>query len=82
VRGLAEALSLGKPAVSRALDALGGYGLAVRLPDEADKRSVIVQTTARGLAMLASLADRVVACERQRNIAVHKNVAGPTSHAA
>jgi hypothetical protein len=41
-----------------------------------------VQTTARGLAMLASLADRVVACERQRNIAVHKNVAGPTSHAA
>src|ERR1700754_2806357 len=27
VRGLAEALSLGKPAVSRALDALGGYGL-------------------------------------------------------
>lgn len=82
VRGLAEALSLGKPAVSRALDALGGYGLAVRLPDETDKRSVIVQTTARGLAMLASLADRVVACERQRNMSVHKNMAGPTSHAA
>jgi DNA-binding MarR family transcriptional regulator len=82
VRGLAEALSLGKPAVSRALDALGGYGLAVSLPDEADKRSVIVQTTARGLAMLANLADRVVACERQRNIAVHKTMVGPTSHAA
>jgi DNA-binding MarR family transcriptional regulator len=82
VRGLAEALKLGKPAVSRALDALGGYGLAVRLPDETDKRSVVVQTTARGLAMLASLADRVVACERRRNMAVPMTVAGPTSHAA
>ena len=67
VRGLAEALSLGKPAVSRALDALGGYGLAVRLPDETDRRSITVQATARGLAMLAGLADRVVACERTRN---------------
>ena len=67
VRGLAEALSLGKPAVSRALDALGGYGLAVRLPDETDRRSITVQATARGLAMLAGLADRVVACERSRN---------------
>ena len=67
VRGLAEALSLGKPAVSRALDALGGYGLAVRLPDETDRRSITVQATARGLAMLAGLADRVVACERSWN---------------
>lgn len=67
VRGIAEALKLGKPAVSRALDALGGYGLAVRLPDETDRRSITVQATARGLAMLASLADRVVACERSRD---------------
>jgi DNA-binding MarR family transcriptional regulator len=77
VRGLAEALSLGKPAVSRALDALGGYGLTVRMPDEADKRSVIVQVTARGRVVLAGLADRVIACERSQHI-------GPvtTSHAA
>jgi DNA-binding MarR family transcriptional regulator len=64
VRGLAEALELGKPAVSRALDALQGLGLANRIPDEADRRSVLVQTTARGLAVLAGLGDRVIACER------------------
>jgi DNA-binding MarR family transcriptional regulator len=64
VRGLAEALGLGKPAVSRALDALQGLGLANRLPDESDRRSVLVQTTARGLAVLAGLGDRVIACEK------------------
>lgn len=64
VRGLAEALQLGKPAVSRALDALEGLGLAQRVPDESDRRSVLVQSTARGLAVLAGLGDRVIACER------------------
>lgn len=64
VRGLAEALQLGKPAVSRALDALEGLGLAQRVPDESDRRSVLVQATARGLAALAGLGDRVIACER------------------
>ena len=78
VRGLAEALGLGKPAVSRALDALGGYGLAVRLPDEADRRSVIVQVTARGRVVLASLADRVLACERR----AYESVGHVTPHAA
>jgi DNA-binding MarR family transcriptional regulator len=65
VRGLAEALQLGKPAVSRALDALEGLGLAMRVPDESDRRSVLVQSTARGLAVLAGLGDRVISCERQ-----------------
>jgi DNA-binding MarR family transcriptional regulator len=65
VRGLAEALQLGKPAVSRALDALEGLGLATRVPDESDRRSVLVQSTARGLAVLAGLGDRVISCERQ-----------------
>jgi len=64
VRGLAEALQLGKPAVSRALDALEGLGLATRVPDESDRRSVLVQSTARGLAVLAGLGDRVISCER------------------
>ncbi len=64
VRGLAEALKLGKPAVSRALDALEGLGLAARLPDQSDRRSVLVQVTARGRIVLAGLGDRVVACER------------------
>lgn len=77
VRGLAEALGLGKPAVSRALDALSGLGLATRLPDEADRRSVLVQTTARGLAVLAGLGDRVIACE-QANIAATQKAAQRT----
>jgi DNA-binding MarR family transcriptional regulator len=64
VRGLAEALELGKPAVSRALDALEGHGLAVRMPDQSDRRSVLVQVTARGRVVLAGLGDRVLHCER------------------
>ncbi len=64
VRGLAKALQLGKPAVSRALDALEGLGFATRVPDESDRRSVLVQSTARGLAALAGLGDRVISCER------------------
>src|SRR3982751_4394960 len=63
VRGLAEGLGLGKPAGSRALDALSGLGLAVRMPDESDRRSVLVKPTARGLAVLAGLGDRVIRCE-------------------
>ena len=79
VRGLAEALSLGKPAVSRALDALSGLGLATRVPDETDRRSVLVQTTARGLAVLAGLGDRVLECERTNIAAAQKAAQKPTA---
>jgi len=96
VRGLAEALKLGKPAVSRALDALSGLGLAMRVPDDSDRRSVLVQPTARGLAALASLADRMIRADQQRQSApprpivlppsmrdmARDNGAGHTSHAA
>ena len=58
--------------VRQALDALSGLGLAARLPDESDRRSVLVQTTARGLAVLAGLGDRVIACERANAAAVQK----------
>ncbi|HOZ27722.1 MAG TPA: MarR family transcriptional regulator [Hyphomonadaceae bacterium] len=77
VRGLAEALTLGKPAVSRALDALSGLGLATRVPDESDRRSVLVQTTARGLAVLAGLGDRVIECERANIAAAQKAAQKP-----
>lgn len=79
VRGLAEALSLGKPAVSRALDALSGLGLATRVPDESDRRSVLVQTTDRGHAVLAGLGDRVIACERANIAASQKAAAAQTT---
>jgi DNA-binding MarR family transcriptional regulator len=48
VRSLAGQLNLGKPAVSRALDALERRGLARRVPDPADKRSVLVELTDDG----------------------------------
>ena len=43
VRGLAATLNVSKPVVTRALDRLGEFGFVRRRPDEADKRSVLVQ---------------------------------------
>ncbi len=48
VRGLARALAMSKPAVSRALDTLGRLGLLRRKRDPADRRSVLVQRTVKG----------------------------------
>lgn len=64
VRGLAAALNLGKPAVTRALDTLEGLGFARRRRDETDRRNVLIERTARGLAFLAAFADRIRICER------------------
>jgi hypothetical protein len=68
--------------VSRALDALSGLGLATRVPDESDRRSVLVQTTDRGHAVLAGLGDRVIACERANAAAVQKAAGQVTSKPA
>ncbi len=59
VRGLSEALRIGKPAVSRALDALEKLNLARRRRDESDLRSVLVERTLRGTEFMAELADRI-----------------------
>ncbi|PJK31276.1 MarR family winged helix-turn-helix transcriptional regulator [Minwuia thermotolerans] len=63
VRGLAETLNISKPAVSRALDALGSKGLTRRLRDETDRRNVLVQRTDAGVAFLSAFADLVRAAE-------------------
>ena len=60
VRGLAEELNIGKPAVTRALDALTKYSFVRRIPDPDDKRSVQVQRTVKGSIYLVEYADRVV----------------------
>ena len=52
VRGLAEALRISKPAVTRALDRLSALGYVRRRPDETDKRSVLVQRTVKGLSLI------------------------------
>ena len=59
VRGLAAALGVGKPAITRALDTLTRYGLVRRRRDEADGRNVFVERTVRGQDYLASLGDMI-----------------------
>src|SRR5882762_5676625 len=55
VRGLAAALNVSKPAITRALDRLGELDLARRKVDPADRRSVLVQRTLKGTAFLRDL---------------------------
>lgn len=61
VRGLARTLAISKPAVTRALDRLGALGFARRKRDEADKRNVLVERTAKGSAFLDDLGERIAA---------------------
>ena len=55
VRGLAAELDVSKPAITRALDRLGEFDLARRKRDTRDRRSVLVQRTLRGNALLRDL---------------------------
>ena len=52
VRGLALALKISKPAISRALDRLGELGYIRRQRDDLDRRNVLVQKTASGADFL------------------------------
>ena len=63
VRGLAAELRISKPAVSRALDAMGKLGLIRRKRDEVDRRNVLVQRTVRGTVFLSDFAELVYASE-------------------
>ncbi len=55
VRGLAERLSVAKPAITRALDRLEQFDLVRRSPDSRDRRSVLVSRTAPGAAYVAHM---------------------------
>jgi len=57
VRGLARELAMSKPAVSRALDALGKLDLLRRKTDESDRRSLLVQRTVKGSVFLRDFGD-------------------------
>lgn len=65
VRGLAEKLDVTKPAITRALDALGELKLLGRRRDEADRRNVIVHRTVEGSLYLDHLADLIVGKARE-----------------
>jgi DNA-binding MarR family transcriptional regulator len=60
VRGLASRLNVTKPAITRALDTLGGMRLLSRKRDDADKRNVIITRTVEGALYLEQLGDLVV----------------------
>jgi DNA-binding MarR family transcriptional regulator len=55
VRGLAAKLNVEKPAITRALDRLSEFELVRRRTDPLDRRSVLVQRTATGMAFLRDL---------------------------
>jgi DNA-binding MarR family transcriptional regulator len=55
VRGLAEALEVQKPVISRALDRLADFDLIRRKADPTDRRSVLVQRTPTGTAYLKDI---------------------------
>ncbi len=57
VRALARELAMSKPAVSRALDALGRLDFVRRKRDDADRRGVLVQRTVKGAVFLRDFAD-------------------------
>ncbi|MCX7933398.1 MAG: MarR family transcriptional regulator [Rhodovarius sp.] len=63
VRGLAAELNVSKPAITRALDRLGELDLARRKIDPMDRRSVLVQRTLKGAALLRDIRAIMAAAE-------------------
>jgi DNA-binding MarR family transcriptional regulator len=63
VRGLAAALNVGKPAITRALDTLTRLGFVQRRRDPKDGRNVFVERTERGDAFLEQLGHTIVSGE-------------------
>jgi DNA-binding MarR family transcriptional regulator len=55
VRGLATALNVSKPAITRALDKLQDFDFTKRETDPKDRRSIIVRRTTKGSAYLGTL---------------------------
>ena len=68
VRSLSAELNIGKPAVTRALDALTKFSFLRRIPDPDDKRSVQIQRTVKGSIYLVEYADRVVETIRNMDL--------------
>ena len=64
VRGLAAALNVSKPAITRALDRLGELDLARRKVDPMDRRSVLVQRTLKGAALLRDMRAILISAEK------------------
>jgi DNA-binding MarR family transcriptional regulator len=59
VRGLAEVLGVGKPAITRAIDTLAALKFVRRRRDEADGRNVLLQRTAPGAVFMTDFGDLI-----------------------
>ena len=57
VRGLAKALEVSKPVITRAIDTLSVLGFVKRVRDEKDKRNVLIQRTVKGAVFLTDFAE-------------------------
>jgi DNA-binding MarR family transcriptional regulator len=75
VRGLAADLNVSKPAITRALDRLGEFDLARRKLDPMDRRSVLVQRTVGGAALLRDLRQTMAEAQGQVALPVDRVVA-------
>lgn len=60
VRGLAAALSISKPAVTRGLDRLAKLDFVRRRTDKDDRRSVLLERTVKGSVFLRDFAEIAV----------------------
>ena len=67
VRGLARALNVSKPVVTRALNRLGALSYLRRQRDEADKRNIFVARTPKGAEFLADFGHFLDADQPQRD---------------
>ncbi len=61
VRGLARALAISKPAVTRGVTTLAKHGLVRRRRDDTDRRNVFVERTVRGAVFLSDFGARIAA---------------------
>ena len=64
VRGLAEALKVSKPAITRAVDRLSEFDFVRRKKDENDRRSVLIQRTVRGSVFLREYGEIIAEAAR------------------
>ncbi len=64
VRGLAKALNVSKPVITRAVDTLSAQGLVKRIKDDADKRNVLIQRTVKGAVFLTDFAETMEKANR------------------
>jgi DNA-binding MarR family transcriptional regulator len=72
VRGLAEALHVAKPAITRAIDRLEEFELAKREKDKNDRRSVIVRRTPKGSSYLGTLSGYLNAASKAADMQAKK----------